>query len=77
MYCNGESKEDCLPSIATYQRRIGEIQEETRERLGVVPQHVVMLSDERDPAWWDSLRAVGWYAPDHAAQDTVNKYGRW
>jgi len=75
VYCNGVPKEDCFPSIATYQRRIGEIQEETRERLGVVPQHVVMLSDEEDPAWWDSIREVGWYSPDH--EDTVNKYGRW
>jgi len=77
VYCNGVPKEDCFPSIATYQRRIREIQEETRERLGVVPQHVVMLSDEGDPAWWDSIREVGWYAPDHVAEDTLNKYGRW
>ena len=77
VYCNGVSKEDCFPSIATYQRRIEEIQQETRERLGIFPQHVVMLSDEADPAWWDSIRAVGWYAPDHVAEDTVNKYGRW
>ncbi|KAF8506766.1 hypothetical protein F5888DRAFT_1896221 [Russula emetica] len=75
VYCNGAPKEDCFPSIATYQRRIGEIQEETRERLGVVPQHVVMLSDEGDPAWWDSIREVGWYTPDHV--DMVNQYGKW
>ncbi len=77
VYCNGAPKEDCFPSIATYQRRIEEIQEETRERLGVVPQHVVMLSDEQDPAWWDSIHEVGWYAPDHIAEDTVNIHGRW
>jgi len=77
VYCNGQPKEDCFPSIATYQRRIGEIQEETRERLGIDPQHVVMLSDEEDPAWWESIREVGWYSPDHVAEDTVNKYGRW
>ena len=77
VYCNGVSKEDCFPSIATYQRRIEEIQEETRERLGLVPRHVVMLSDETDPAWWDTIRAAGWYIPDHIAEDTVNIYGRW
>ena len=77
VYCNGQPKEYCFPSIATYQRRIEEIQEETRERLGIVPQHVVMLSDEEDPAWWDSLREVGWYSPDHIAEETVDRYGRW
>jgi len=77
VYCGDTPREDCFPSIATYQRRIAEIQEETRERLGVVPQHVIMLSDESDPAWWDSIRMAGWYTVDHAAEDTVNKYGRW
>jgi len=78
VYCHDQPKEDCFPSIATYQRRIEEIQEETRDRLGLVPQHVVMLSDEQDPAWWDSIRMVGWYTIDHVAEDTVNKYGsKW
>jgi hypothetical protein len=76
-YCNDVPREDCYPSIATYQRRIEEIQEETRERLGLDPQHVIMLSDEADPAWWDSIRAVGWYTIDHVAEDTISIYGRW
>jgi hypothetical protein len=76
-YCNDVPMEDCFPSIATYSRRIGEIQAELRERLGITPHHVVMLSDERDPVWWDSIREVGWYAPDHVAEDTANKYGGW
>jgi hypothetical protein len=74
-YCNNRPKEECFPSIATYQRRIEEIQEETRERLGLIPQHVIMLSDERDPSWWDSIRTQGWYMIDHGAEDTVHKYG--
>jgi len=77
VYCGDVPKEDCFPSIPTYRRRIAEIQEETRERLGIVPQHVIMLSDEEDPAWWDSIRSEGWYTPDHVAEDTVNKYGKW
>ena len=76
-FCNDVPKEDCFPSIPAYRRRIAEVQEETRERLGIVPQHVIMLSDEQDPAWWGKVRAEGWYTPDHVADDTVNKYGRW
>ena len=76
-FCNGVPREDCFTSVATYQRRIAEIQEETRERLGLDPQHVLILSDETDPAWWDSIRAAGWYTVDHVAEDTVNIYGRW
>jgi len=77
VYCRDVPKEDCFPSIPTYHRRIAEIQEETRERLGIVPEHVIMLSDEQDPAWWDSIRAEGWYTPNHVAEDTVNKHGKW
>ncbi|KAH9081712.1 hypothetical protein EDB83DRAFT_2539272 [Lactarius deliciosus] len=77
VYCRDVPKEDCFPSIPTYRRRIAEIQEETRERLGVDPQHVIMLSDEADPAWWDSIRGEGWYTTDHVAEDTTNKYGKW
>jgi len=47
------------------------------ERLGVVPRHVVMLSDEQDPAWWDSIRNAGWYTTDGIAADVSNKYGKW
>jgi hypothetical protein len=78
VYCNNLPQEECFPSIATYHRRIEEIQEETRERLGLVPEHVIMLSDEQDPSWWNSIRAEGWYLINHIAEDTVNKFSsRW
>ena len=71
------SEADCFPSIPVYQRRIMDIQQEVRERLGVIPVHVVMLSDEEDPAWWDSIRAEGWYTTIDIAKDAVDKYGKW
>ena len=36
-----------------------------------------MLSDERDPAWWDSIREVGWYTTASIVQDTQEKHGGW
>lgn len=59
-----------------FQRRIREIQDEVQERHGYTPRHVVMLSDERDPAWWDSIRDVGWYTTASIVQDT-QKHGGW
>jgi len=76
-YCEDIPREECFPSIPVYQRRIREIQEEARERLGVIPLHIVMLSDEEDPAWWDSIRHAGWYTTNGIAEDAANKYGRW
>ena len=54
-----------------------DIQQEVRERLGVIPVHVVMLSDEEDPVWWDSIRAEGWYTTIDIAKDAADKYGTW
>ncbi|KAI0315253.1 hypothetical protein OF83DRAFT_366370 [Amylostereum chailletii] len=77
VYCNDRPKEECFTSFDVYTRRVAEIQQEVKERLGVEPHHVVMLSDEKDPAWWDTVRGMGWYSPDHDAEQTVDKYGKW
>jgi len=76
-YCNDVPLDECYPSIPVFQRRIREIQEEVQERHGYTPRHVVMLSDERDPAWWDSIREVGWYTTASIVQDTQEKHGGW
>lgn len=36
-----------------------------------------MTSDEKDPAWWDEVTALGWAGMDHDEQRTVERYGRW
>ncbi|KAI0068090.1 hypothetical protein BV25DRAFT_1793181 [Artomyces pyxidatus] len=77
VYCGDVPRADCFPTMNVYARRIAEVQEDTRARLGVVPEHVIMLSDERDPGFWDAVRTMGWYTPDHTAEDTVANYGRW
>jgi len=38
-------------------------------------KHVIMTSDERDEAWWDLVKAQGWYRIDHSS--TAEQYGRW
>ena len=53
------------------------MQDEVQERYGYRPERVVMLSDEREPGWWDAVRLLGWYTPDHITEDTTAKYGRW
>ncbi|THH12795.1 hypothetical protein EW146_g7360 [Bondarzewia mesenterica] len=76
-YCGDVPKEDCFAPLSAVARRVMEIREEVRERHGYTPERVVVLSDEKDPAWWDAVRLLGWHTPDHAAEDTTAKYGRW
>jgi hypothetical protein len=40
-----------------------------------VVNNVIMTSDERDPSWWDGVKAQGWFAIDH--NNTVERFGPW
>ena len=53
------------------------IQDALETKLGIRPTHVVMVSDEQDPAWWHAVNLMGWYTPNHAAEKTGEKYGAW
>ena len=55
------------------------MQEELRERKGVdIPMsRVIITSDEKDPAWWEEVRALGWKTVDHEAANTAEVFGRW
>ena len=61
-----------LPVIA---RRVREVQDELRERTGVMVNHVLVTSDEKDATWWLEVTKLGWFAPDHT--DTKEIYGEW
>jgi hypothetical protein len=56
-------------------RRVQEVKDELRERRGLDVNHVIMTSDERDPAWWADVAAQGWLTVDHS--NTAELYGNW
>ena len=78
-YCDqiNQTTAECFPTMQDYSRGVFGIQVALEKRLGVVPRHVVVVSDERDTAWWDEVRNMGWYTPDHEKERTVEKYGSW
>jgi len=66
---------DCFASISVIKRRVEEVKQELLERKGMVVNHVIMTSDERNETWWEGVKAEGWYAIDHSK--TVELYGAW
>jgi len=75
-WCTGIPVEECFASIPVIARRVREVQEELAVKFpGMNVRHVVMTSDERDEAWWDLVKAQGWYRVDHS--NTATQYGRW
>ncbi|KAI0964013.1 hypothetical protein AcW1_000933 [Taiwanofungus camphoratus] len=76
---DAETPEDCFAPISVIARRVGEVQEELRERKGIdIPStRVIVTSDEQDPTWWDEIKSLGWVAVDHNAMETEQTYGKW
>ena len=74
-YCGDFPVQECYPSMPVIARRVREVQEELRERKGIDVKHVIMTSDERDPAWWAEVKAEGWYVLDYSR--TIRLLGPW
>lgn len=75
-FCDGITKDECFPSLATIDRRVQEVKDELATKFPDMNiEHVIMTSDERDENWWDQVAELGWYIVDHS--ETVQNYGRW
>lgn len=74
-WCGGVPVDDCFAPIPVIARRVQEVKEEIRDRLGVEVEYVIMTSDERNQTWWDGVRSQGWFQVNHA--ETVQLYGPW
>lgn len=79
MACDNDNRplDDCFASLATYARRVEQVRSELRESQGVEVERVLVTSDERDTAWWDEVRELGWVGIDHDKEETEAKYGKW
>jgi hypothetical protein len=76
-WCAGVPKNDCFASIPVIARRVREVQDELRERkqIEIEANHVIMTSDESDPAWWAEVNSQGWVGVDHS--ETGEVHGPW
>jgi hypothetical protein len=76
---DGEPNEDgCTAPLSAYAARVREVQDELRAYHGVDAMHVLMTSDEKDPAWWAEVRALGWGALDFGSPEALaDPLGPW
>ncbi|KAJ7230627.1 hypothetical protein GGX14DRAFT_692243 [Mycena pura] len=73
--CKDKPQTDCLPTLSAYASKVEELKEEMISTKGITVEHVVMTSDEQDPAWQAAALELGWSKLDHS--ETVEKYGKW
>lgn len=79
VYCGDHSSKEggCFASLDAYRAAVEEVRAELRERKGVEVEHVLVTSDEQDPAWWAEVRSLGWTWVDHEELRTVERFGLW
>ncbi|KAJ7492477.1 hypothetical protein FB451DRAFT_1388863 [Mycena latifolia] len=75
VWCGGVPVQECFASLPVIARRVREVQEEVRERMGIWVNHVIVTSDERNATWWHEVAQLGWFTPDHS--ETKQTYGDW
>ncbi|KZO95710.1 hypothetical protein CALVIDRAFT_549873 [Calocera viscosa TUFC12733] len=66
----------CLPSVKQLRRRVNEVKQGLAEK-GIHTDLVLITSDERDQAWWEEERALGYTWIDHEALRTDEIHGLW
>ncbi|THV07510.1 hypothetical protein K435DRAFT_847933 [Dendrothele bispora CBS 962.96] len=74
-WCGDVPLEDCFAPVSAYERRVHEVQDEILEKKGITVNHVIILSDEDDTAWWQQVDPLGWLRIDHS--QTAEKHGPW
>jgi hypothetical protein len=75
--CPNQTGEGCFRPIHKWAENVQDIKKRLLEEKGVKVERVVMTSDEKDPAWWEEVRAQGWHFADHKVEATKEKYGPW
>ena len=71
-----EPFDSCFASLSTFAARVDEVKAELRAK-GIVVDHVLVSSDEKDEGWWNEVRKLGWTWIDHQALKTTELFGVW
>jgi hypothetical protein len=74
--CGETPLAECFAPISAYARRVEEVKQELVQRKGLHVNHVIVTSDETDPAWWEEVKKRGWLRVDHSST-TLEDNGSW
>ncbi|CAA7266953.1 unnamed protein product [Cyclocybe aegerita] len=75
---DGRKPEECFVPLEEYLKAVGNaIQQELHEKKAMDVKHVVLMSDEKDPKFWEETKKLGWTHFNHEQDKTVQKYGEW
>ncbi|KAF9556712.1 hypothetical protein CPC08DRAFT_694164 [Agrocybe pediades] len=75
--CSKNGQKDCFPSLVAYEKHVQDIRGKLAEKSGLVVDNVVVISDEKSDAFWNTVRAKGWLFVNHTEEHTLERYGEW
>ena len=75
--CTDHDGANCFRPIYKWAENVADMKRRLLEEKGIAVEQVVMTSDEKDPNWWEEVRAQGWHFPDHKVEATKEKHGDW
>ncbi|KAF8528126.1 hypothetical protein BU17DRAFT_81363 [Hysterangium stoloniferum] len=74
----GDNPDECFRPLSDYEGHVTEIMASLKLKGITLPSHhVLVTSDERRPAWWAQVAALGWRYTDHVREKTEDRYGKW
>lgn len=78
-YCGDGPQEHCWAPVSALAEAVEEVRASLQSQLGisVSSTHVLVTSDEQDPAWWAQIDSLGWAHIDHKTERTAEKYSKW
>ncbi|KAF8591919.1 hypothetical protein K439DRAFT_1626429 [Ramaria rubella] len=77
--CGHTSPDECFQPISSYARRVADVSAKlfAKHGLELPMHHVLVTSDETDPAWWRGVDELGWRRADHVRERTEERFGKW
>ena len=74
---DGTPENECLITLSRFKEEVDLIREEIKRKQSREIAEVIVMSDERDPKFWEEVRSLGWRHMDHYKELTLEKYGEW
>jgi len=74
--CPGRNT-SCLPNYDQLKERVYDVQFDLWKTIGLQVDNVLVMSDEKNPAWWAGVAENGWGWVDHNKEMTKETYGLW
>jgi len=72
-----DTRDNCLLPLATFKKRVDSMIKEIHENKNIDIKKVILMSDEKDPKFWEEVKEIGWVRFDHEQEGTLEKYGEW